>query len=105
MSEEFLARALHETNVRAVVSQPGTGVVSLVLSAEGASDAATAVAKIRNLAGALAGVLVVEHCRPELKPQLDVWGRPGSDFEIMRKLKAAWDPKGILSPGRFLGGI
>ena len=105
LSEEFLARALHETNVRAVVSQPGTGVVSLVLSAEGASDAATAVAKIRNLAGALAGVLVVEHCRPELKPQLDVWGRPGSDFEIMRKLKAAWDPKGILSPGRFLGGI
>jgi len=112
-SEEFLTRALIDAKVRASVSQPGTGVVSLVLPAEGTRDVAAAseVAKLRDLAEALAGALVVEHCRPELKPQLDAWGlppqagRPGSDFEMMRKMKATWDPNGILSPGRFVGGI
>jgi len=106
-SEEFLTRALNDTKVRASVSQPGTGVVSLVLPAEGTRDLAVAseVAKLRDLAEALAGALVVEHCLPELKPQLYAWGRPGSDFEMMRKMKATWDPQGILSPGRFVGGI
>ncbi len=98
---------LNDTKVRASVSQPGTGVVSLVLPAEGTRDLAVAseVAKLRDLAEALAGALVVEHCLPELKPQLYAWGRPGSDFEMMRKMKATWDPQGILSPGRFVGGI
>ena len=47
---------------------------------------------------------MVESAR-ELKPQIDVWGPPGDDFEIMRKVKQTWDPKGILSPGRFVGGL
>ena len=48
---------------------------------------------------------MVECCPAELKAEIDVWGPPGDDFEIMRKLKHAWDPKGILSPGRFVGGL
>jgi glycolate oxidase FAD binding subunit len=62
------------------------------------------VPKLRRIARALGGTLVVESAR-ELKPQIDVWGPAGDDFEIMRKLKETWDPKGILSPGRFVGGL
>jgi glycolate oxidase FAD binding subunit len=48
---------------------------------------------------------VITHCPAELKAKVDVWGPPGDDFEVMRKLKAAWDPNGTLSPGQFVGGI
>jgi len=32
-----------------------------------------------------------------------VWGTPGSDFALMKKMKGVWDAKGILSPRRGLG--
>jgi glycolate oxidase FAD binding subunit len=49
--------------------------------------------------------MVVTRCPAELKSTIDVWGAPGDDFEVMRKLKAAWDPNSTLSPGRFVGGL
>ena len=48
---------------------------------------------------------VVEHCTPFLKKGRDVWGPLPSGLGIMRRLKLALDPHGILSPGRFVGGI
>jgi glycolate oxidase FAD binding subunit len=51
------------------------------------------------------GALVVEAAPPDFKRRVDVWGPPGADFAIMRRLKSELDPKGILNPGRYLGGI
>jgi len=51
------------------------------------------------------GRLVVESSPPDIKKEIDVWGDPGGDYEIMRRLKKEIDPKGILNPGRFVGGI
>jgi glycolate oxidase FAD binding subunit len=90
----------------AVFGQPGSGVVHLVLAeVGGGADQVALVESLRTAANGLGGALVVERCSPEMKTRIDVWGRPGSDFEIMRKLKQAWDPKGILSPGRFVGAL
>jgi len=50
------------------------------------------------------GEWVVERCPPGLKEGIDVWGEAAS-VELMRRVKAKLDPKGILSPGRFVGGI
>jgi glycolate oxidase FAD binding subunit len=36
---------------------------------------------------------------------MDVWGETPAGFEIMRRLKERFDPDGILSPGRFVGGL
>jgi FAD/FMN-containing dehydrogenase len=36
---------------------------------------------------------------------LKVWGLPRADFAQMLKLKKVFDPAGVLSPGRFVGGI
>jgi FAD/FMN-containing dehydrogenase len=63
------------------------------------------VARLRQAARDLGGTLVVEHCPVDLKSQVDVWGACGDDLEAMRKMKSAWDPNEVLSPGRFVGGI
>jgi len=34
-----------------------------------------------------------------------VWGPSRQDFGLMRRVKSSFDPKGVLSPGRFAGGI
>ena len=51
------------------------------------------------------GYLVLERSRGALKAGLDVWGDPGAGMELMRNLKTTFDPSGIFSPGRFVGGL
>ena len=41
----------------------------------------------------------------ELKSGTDVWGPTSSTLPLMRKIKQQFDPRGILNPGRFIGGI
>jgi glycolate oxidase FAD binding subunit len=64
-----------------------------------------AVGTLRKAAANAGGSFVVESCAPALKMSIDVWGTPGSEFAIMRRLKEQFDPGRILSPGRFVGGL
>jgi glycolate oxidase FAD binding subunit len=106
-SEEFVERAQQKVGraglCLAVVAQTAAGVVNLHIFE--ARDAVALIESLRAAAKELRGSLVVEHCAPEIKKRVDVWGATGNDFEIMRKIKHAWDPKGILSPGRAIGRI
>jgi glycolate oxidase FAD binding subunit len=57
-------------------------------------------------AAAAAGArAVIEWCPTELKRRVNVWGEPREDFPLMQRLKKVFDPQGILSPGRFVGGL
>lgn len=90
----------------ATLALPAVGVVHLmVLEGPRADGLIRFVGEVRKTAAALGGSLVVEWCPTELKSQIDVWGPPDDDFEVMRGLKEGWDPKGILSPGRFVGRL
>lgn len=51
------------------------------------------------------GHLVWTHLPPEWKAELDVWGATRGDFGLMRGVKAALDPGGLFSPGRFIGRL
>ena len=51
------------------------------------------------------GYVVVEEVPLQVKAQLDVWGPPPPSFPLLQALKNTFDPAGILSPGRFIGGL
>jgi FAD/FMN-containing dehydrogenase len=53
----------------------------------------------------IGGNLVVQRARPPLKQRLPVWGLPGDEVELMKRIKKQMDPSGLFSPGRFVGGI
>jgi glycolate oxidase FAD binding subunit len=53
----------------------------------------------------LGGSLFVEGAPLELKQEIDVFGAPRPDWEIMRRLKHEFDPADTLSPGRLAGRL
>lgn len=59
--------------------------------------------KERNEAGA--GALLLENMPSEQKRDVDVWCGPIHGLDLMRRLKAKFDPNAVLAPGRFVGGI
>jgi glycolate oxidase FAD binding subunit len=81
--------------------QPAAGVFHLRLSHD---SAAAAVDGLRKVIGQ-EGRLVIARAPRAFKERLEVWGDPPPGLPLMRSIKNALDPNGILNPGRFLGGI
>ena len=64
-----------------------------------------AISEMRTAAVAAGGGLVIESAPRLVKSVISVWGEPGSDFPAMKAVKAKLDPRGLLNPGRYVGGI
>lgn len=53
----------------------------------------------------LGGQSTIPWCPTPWKKNLKIWGPVNSDLAQMQKIKHVFDPQGVLSPGRFVGGI
>jgi len=85
-----------------IVAEAGVGL----LHAAAAADAGHALAAgLGRAAAASGGYAVVEAAPAALKPSLPIWGAAPGGLELMRRLRAAYDPRGIMVPGRLGWGL
>ena len=81
----------------------GLTLINLLQAPKGADDNAlveavrTLLAECRNSGGNL----VVHRAPADLKKALPIWGEPGSDLALMKRIHVELDPSGVMSPGRF----
>jgi glycolate oxidase FAD binding subunit len=89
-----------------VVARAATGAVYYGAREPITPDAARELTnRLRREATGHGGSLVVLKAAPGLREGLDVWGPLGSELRLMQGIKTQLDPKGIMNPGRFVGGI
>jgi glycolate oxidase FAD binding subunit len=86
----------------AVVVRAGSGVVLCFWDDALPAPAAASVRAMRDAIGRLGGSLIVERAAVAVKAAIDAWGLDGADVELMRRVKQAFDPQNILSPGRLV---
>jgi glycolate oxidase FAD binding subunit len=82
----------------------GAGIIRMGFDA----DERTGIDQIKRLRsrGAAHGVaVVVEKASIEVRRAVDSWGEVGSTAELMRSIKARFDPQSILNPGKFVLGL
>ena len=111
--EEYIGVALEIASALAcsvrVMGLMGTGQVYFVFSEFAGMVEPTMIvstlAELRKHACSVGGNLILETAPVEVKRDIDVWGTVGSGSEIMKKIKAQFDPSKLLNPGRFADGI
>jgi len=93
-------------NLALVVQACGLATISLT-SALG-SDADALIALINHLRARLrtsGGSAVLLRAPDVLRGRIDPWDCQSDALPLMREIKRRFDPKRVLSPGRFVGGI
>jgi glycolate oxidase FAD binding subunit len=83
----------------------GVGVGVLRLETAHADFLADSLQDLRTRLESRGGSLSILRCPPDVKSKMDVWGTAGDALPLMRSIKAQFDPKGTLNPGRFIAGI
>ena len=85
-----------EVAIGDAIAYLGTGIVFLL--GERSDDDLRA---LRERCERMGGALVLERADPSRKRSLGAWGTPRNAPRIAQALKARFDPKGVLAPGRL----
>jgi glycolate oxidase FAD binding subunit len=88
-----------------ITGHAGVGVTYVALSGGGDEARAQVVEELREIWSRRGGSVVVREAPTTFKKRVEVWGPLGSRLELTRRVKEKFDPRGILNPGRFVGGI
>jgi glycolate oxidase FAD binding subunit len=88
-----------------VTGHAGIGVTYVGLSGGDEEARSQVVEELREIWLRRGGSVVVREAPPAFKKRFEVWGPIGSRLQLTRRVKEKFDPRGILNPGRFVGGI
>jgi glycolate oxidase FAD binding subunit len=87
-----------------VIAYPGLGLVYAIFAGP-AADADAAFGAAARISREASGEVLCEEAPPTAKRGRDVFGESVSTLPLSRALKTRFDPNGVLSPGRFAGGL
>jgi len=94
----------HRVPIR-VRGSAGTGVLYAGLPASADPErVARVLDELRGATGEVGGHAVVLTAPDRVRDRVDLWG-PVNGLELMRRVKARFDPEARLAPGRFVGGL
>ena len=80
-------------------------IASIYATVDGDNTALETFAiSLRAAVHTLHGHLLIEHAPPAVKKP-DAWDDAEATLKLMRSIKRKFDPRNILNPGRFVGGI
>jgi glycolate oxidase FAD binding subunit len=88
-----------------ITGNAGIGVTYVALSGGDEEALIQVVEELREIWTRRGGSVVVREAPPAFKEKVEAWGPLGSRLELTRRVKGKFDPRGILNPGRFVGGI
>lgn len=84
----------------------GNGIVHAHLrEALDLETTAPEIERLRSQAVQGGGNMILSRCPADLKERLRVWGEPRPDWALAERIKHAFDPRGVMNPGRFVGKI
>ncbi|MHC5537590.1 FAD-binding oxidoreductase [Singulisphaera rosea] len=90
----------------AVQAHAGNGAVrGHAVGLEGLEPIKSEITRLRALAVADGGNLILSRCPTDWKTDLRIWGEPRPDWVFAERVKRALDPRGVMNPGRFVGTI
>lgn len=82
------------------------GVLRAVFPAGDTTATVASIERLRAVVAAHGGSVVIERGPRVLRVAVDPWGPiPEPELALMRGLKHEFDPRGVLNPGRFVGGL
>jgi glycolate oxidase FAD binding subunit len=88
----------------------GLGIIYFALLPNGLGDdekkrVENAANAIHEACAKLGGQSTIPWCPTQWKSDLKIWGPENPSFAQMQKIKTVFDPQGVLSPGRYVGGL
>ena len=92
----------------AMAAHAGVGLVEAALGGGAQVDldrVAAVLGEWRALVRGAGGHAVVQWAPLAVKERVPVWDEAGPALRIMERIKAQLDPRGVLNPGRVVGGI
>ena len=99
-----IAASMETIDVRVshLAASPGIGAVFARLDL-GSGGSAERLAEVQGILLGLAETTVILAAPPAWKRGIDVWGRLPEGFDVMKALRAEFDPARTINPGRFAG--
>lgn len=88
-----------------ITGHAGAGVTYVALSGGDEEARAQVVEELREIWVRRGGSVVLRQAPVQVKKRLEAWGPAGDYLGLTRRVKEKFDPRGVLNPGRFLGGI
>ena len=90
----------------AVAGAAGLGALRVLVTHADAVALRAPLERLRATAAEVGGGVIIERGPRALRERIDPWGPvPPPALAVMRAIKTEFDPRAVLNPGRFVGGL